>query len=336
VSAVGLSADERASLEGRNPAAALAVFTGEPSPDTPAIAGTYTLDAEGLHFRPRFPFVSGVTYVARLRLGGPALLRRFAVGPPGGDPPRVVAVFPSADALPQNVLRFYLHFSQPMEPKDAHRHVRLLDDAGILVSLSFVEIEHGLWDPKQTRLTMLVHPGRLKRGVAPGERLGPPLCAGHAYRLVVDASLKDAAGRPLGHAFDKRFQVAAADRESPRLAAIRLDPPSGGEAPLVAHWPEPLDEALQHRLVWVEDEDGHTVEGTASIGEGETLWAFRPSRPWSPGRYSLRIHPALEDRAGNRFDRLFDRESGLLDAAREEASAPPTDALSLPFVVVGS
>ena len=84
--------------------------------------------------------------------------------------------------------------------------------------LAFVEIEHGLWDPRQTRLTVLLHPGRIKRGVAPGERLGPPLRAGRSYRLVVDASMPDAAGRPLGRAFEKRF------RSSPPTARRRRAP----------------------------------------------------------------------------------------------------------------
>jgi len=52
------------------------------------------------------------------------------------------------------------------------------------------------------------------------------------------------------------------------------------------------------------------VSGTAVVSEGETRWSFRPEHDWLPGRYQLRVHPALEDRAGNRFDRVFDRENG--------------------------
>jgi len=311
----------------------LAVFTGDPAADKPAIAGGHELDADGLHFRPRFPFVSGVTYAARLTLGASSLVRRFEVAPPRGGATEIVAVFPSANSLPENVLRFYVHFSRPMESKDAHRHVQLEDDAGVAVPLAFVEIEHGLWDPRQTRLTVLLHPGRIKRGVAPGERLGPPLRAGRLYRLVVDASMPDAAGRALGRSFEKRFRVVDADRESPRTAALRLQLPSQPHEPLILHLPEPLDEALLRRLVWVEDVDGRAVEGTVAVGEGETVWSFRPSRPWSPGGYSLRVHPALEDRAGNRFDRLFDREAEAATPPGSPDDPSPTEAFRLAFVV---
>jgi hypothetical protein len=163
--------------------------------------------------------------------------------------------------------------------------------------------------------------------VAPGEELGPPLRAGRSYRLVVEASMPDAAGRPMGHGFEKRFTVVAPDRTAPSRAGLKLEIPGRAEGPLVVRFPEPLDEALLHRLVWVEQADGGALNGAVAIADGETAWFFRPSRPWEPGAYSLRVHPALEDRAGNRFDRLFDREIG---AATPHA---PEDADSLPFTV---
>jgi hypothetical protein len=305
---------------------ALQVFTGEPVPDKPAIAGSHVLTAEDLRFCPRFPFVSGVSYTARAVLGGSVLERRFEIAAPSGRPPRVLAIFPSGDALPENLLRFYVHFSQPMEAKDAHRHVHLRDDAGAEIPLAFVEIEHGLWNPEQTRLTVLLHPGRIKRGVAPGEQLGPPLRAGRTYRLVVDAAMADRTGGQLGATFERRFRVVAADRQSPSRAGLKLDAPTRADAPLTLRLPEPLDEALLRRLVWVEDARGRTLEGTVVVRNGESVWSFRPSAPWTSGGYAVRVHPALEDRAGNRFDRLFDRE---IDPADEESST--VTASSEPF-----
>ena len=335
VSALGFTPEEHRQIHEAGPSALprlLSVFTGDPAVDKPAIAGSYDLDAAGVHFRPRFPFVPGVTYTARLEFGGTTVVRRFEVPAPSGPPPRVLAVFPSGDALPENLLRFYIHFSQPMESKDAHRHVHLLDEGGTEVSLAFVEIEHGLWNPQQTRLTMLLHPGRIKRGVAPGERVGPPLRAGRSYRLVVDAAMADRTGRALGVPFERRFRVMEADRQSPSQGGLGLDPPTRTDDSLTLRLPEPLDEALLRRLVWVEDAHGRTLEGAVDIGDGETLWSFRPSAPWAPGPYTVRVHPALEDRAGNRFDRLFDRE---IDPANEETATEtsPSEPLRLEFRV---
>jgi hypothetical protein len=96
----------------------------------------------------------------------------------------------------------------------------------------------------------------------------------------------------------------------------------------VLELPEPLDEALLHRMVWVEDAEGYAVPGTVGIEEGETRWLFRPEWPWKPGRYAVCVDEALEDRAGNRFDRAFDRAAA--DAAAPGGQAAP---LRLEFVV---
>jgi hypothetical protein len=64
-------------------ARALAVYTGEEvRPDLPAIAGTYTVEARGLSFQPRLPFVTGVRYLARFDRAGVRVDRAFEVSPP--------------------------------------------------------------------------------------------------------------------------------------------------------------------------------------------------------------------------------------------------------------
>jgi hypothetical protein len=298
----------------------------------PAVAGSHALDAEGLHFEPLFPFVPGLRYTVRLDLGrGNRVVQGFEVEAAPGGAPRVTAVFPSGGALPENALRAYVHFSQAMDSRDAHSLVRLEHDDGRVVPLAFVEIPHGLWDPGRTRLTVLLHPGRIKRGVAPGERLGPTLQAGARYRLVVDGRLRDVTGRALGRDFAWPFQVTAADRESPRADGLRVREPDGGRAPLVVELPEPLDEALLRRWIWVEDANGRAVAGAGAVAAGETSWSFEPEAPWAPGRYALRVHRALEDRAGNRFDRPFDRAAAVREAAREDEDEP----LRIEFAVRG-
>lgn len=337
MTASALSEAERARLAGLDESAlarALAVYTGdgEPAKGTPAVAGSHAVDAEGLHFRPLFPFVPGLRYTVRLDLGGAVpLVHGFEVAAASGEAPRVIAVFPSGGKLPENTLRAYLHFSQVMDTRDAHRLVRLEREDGSVVPLAFVEIPHGLWDPGRTRLTVLFHPGRIKKGVEPGERLGLPLRAGKRYRLVVDRQMRDVSGRPLGRDFAWPFEATAADREPPRAAALRVREPGGGREPLVVELPEPLDEALLHRWIWVEDEGANAVSGAAAIAAGETRWSFEPEAPWSPGRYVLRVQRTLEDRAGNRFDRPFDRTLATREPATEDAGEP----LRIEFAVRG-
>ena len=51
-----------------------------------------------------------------------------------------------------------------------------------------------LWDPSQTRLTVLFDPARIKRGLVPNAQLGLPLRAGRRYRLEIDSAWPDAQG----------------------------------------------------------------------------------------------------------------------------------------------
>jgi hypothetical protein len=154
--------------------------------------------------------------------------------------------------------------------------------------------------------------------------MGPPLRAGREYRLVVDGAMADASGVPLGTAFEHRFRAVEADREPPRAEDVTVEPPASRAAPVSVRLPEPLDHALLARWVWVEDARGAPVEGR--VDAHETRWELTPERPWTPGSYAVRIERALEDRAGNRFDRAFDREPG----APAPDAGPP---LRLPFEV---
>ena len=85
---------------------------------------------------------------------------------------RIEQVYPSTDTLPANTLKLYIYFSAPMRRGEAWQHIRLLDEHGAPVELPFLEIDQELWDPTNTRLTVLFDPGRIKRGLVPLQRIG--------------------------------------------------------------------------------------------------------------------------------------------------------------------
>lgn len=334
VSLVGLDDAQRAALASADERkAALAVYAGVIGPATPAMAGAYELDAEGLHFAPLFRFSPGVTYTVRGRLGALRLDRTFEVAAAARAAPEVTGIFPSGEVLPANTLRLYVQFSRPMTRNDSTKRVHLVDDAGHEVPLAFVDVDGGLWDPNRTRLTLFFHPGRVKRGVAPGERMGPPLLPGRPYRIVVDPAMADASGVPLGQPFEHRFRVGEADRDPPIADGLIVDAPDRPDAPLVVRLPEPLDHALLQRWVWVDGADGARVPGRVDVADAETRWVFTPDRPWASGAYEVRVERALEDRAGNRFGRAFDRDPGGTDTGSASDGPASSGALRLPFVV---
>ncbi len=303
--------------------------------DGPAIFGTTTSDGGVVRYEPRFAFLSGVAYHAEFRgteLGLAHLARTFhAAVRPGteraGEPaPRVVAVHPSGARVPANLLRMYVTFSEPMRARDIHAFVRVLDDDGAEVEQAFVEFEHGIWDDARRRLTLLFHPGRLKRGVGPNLRMGPPLEAGRRYTLVIDDALRDELGRPLGASFEKSFVVEADDRSSPDPRRWTVTAPVAAGAPLDVALDEPLDHALLSRMLTVTNVAGEPVVGDVRVGDGETRWTLAPKEPWRAGEYILWVDPALEDLAGNTPGQLFDR--GPIERS---ASGAPRGPFGMPF-----
>jgi hypothetical protein len=220
----------------------------------------------------------------------------------------VLALYPSADRLPVNLLRIYLHFSAPMSIGEAYQRVHLVDDEGKEVHDAFLVVagEKELWDPERKRLTLLFDPGRIKRDLRPNLEAGLPLREGHAFSIVVDSVWQDAQGQPLRQRFRKRFTVIAADRASPRTQDWQLTAPRAGTRDtLTLRFPESLDRALLERLLSVRG-NAAAVAGKTLVDENEKRWRFVPDAYWQAGSYSVEVGTELEDVAGNNLRRLFD------------------------------
>lgn len=168
----------------------------------PPMLGAYRVQSDVLRFEPQFPLEPGVKYRAVFRpdqlpdkRGSGLVWSVFQAPSRRLNASTVVShVYPSAEVLPENLLKFYVHFSAPMSRGRIYDHIHLRDDAGKEIELPFLEIDEELWDPAMTRLTLFIDPGRIKRGVRPLEEVGPALEEGKRYRLVIDQAWKDGAG----------------------------------------------------------------------------------------------------------------------------------------------
>jgi hypothetical protein len=307
------------------------------SADSPAMLGTYRLDGNALRFEPRFPLEPGVRYRAEFDPDGGRRQERtsqkkrtleFSLPERPVNPTAIVtAVYPSASTLPENLLRFYIHFSAPMSRGEAYRHIRLLDAAGKPVADPFLEIDEELWTGDGKRFTLLFDPGRIKRGLRPREEVGPVLVAGQTYELVVDPGWTDAGGNPLKAGFRKAFRAGPPDETSPDPKTWTVRPPApASRDPLEVRFPEPLDRALLDRLIAVRDGSDRPVAGAISVADQETLWRFTPDALWPPGAYRLVIGTELEDAAGNSVARPFE-----VDEVRPITQKITSQTVLLPF-----
>lgn len=296
--------------------------SGSKERSTSPMLGSYRVETGAVVFEPRFPFREGVSYQSTwdLKSGSPAS-KTFAIELSDQTVPEVTQIYPTAKTLPENQLKFYIHFSKAMQQGEAYQHIQLFEKAtGKLVKTPFLEIGEELWDPDGTRFTLYFDPGRIKRGLQPRRLFGPTLEAGKEYTLVISQEWKDAsAGKPLKQSFRKTFKATAPDSTMPDHRQWKVTSPAAGtKQPLKIEFKEPLDHAMLHRVIRPETPQGELVKGEPEVRRGETLWVFTPNQPWSAGIHTLKISAALEDRAGNSIGRPF--EVDMIESATKQIS----------------
>lgn len=333
---------ELAKLEPTDPAFAKVfaiTVAGNPGDKAiPPVSGKYRIDGKRLVFVPRFPPQAGLTYRALLHWGddddkASKIERDVTIPKPEADakrvPTQVQHIYPTSDVLPENHLRFYIHFTQPMSRTLAYQNLELLDEKGKIVEAAFLELGEELWDSTHQRFTLLLDPGRIKRGLKPREEDGPILEAGKKYTLVVKRSWLDGRGQMLKADVKKTFTAGPALDKPLDVKEWKLEVPSPAAGNLLTvRFPRPLDHALLERLLTVTDRDGHPIQGQHIVCNGEKRWTFAPDEKWQPGSYNLVVDTVLEDSAGNRIGRAFE-----VDQVEDVTDKLQAEYVKIPFEV---
>ena len=301
----------------------LSVFVGSADSyheDRLPVAGRDEHRGDSVRFTPAFGFTAGQEYVVRTRRSDePDRLTDFQIQREAAAAPALVTdVYPSGDVLPENVLRFYVHFSVPMAPHLASDFVTLRDASGRADLAAFMKFKQELWNADRTRLTVLIDPGRIKRNVATNLDLGQALLEGKRYALTIDGGWPSADGSSVLPPFSKEFRVVGALRERPDVGRWTWQPPRPGtREPLVIAFDRPFDRHLLADAIHVLASDGLRVGGTPRVGPDETSWSFIPKEPWPAGWVRVTVENSLEDVAGNNLLELLDRNVGTAESVLE-------------------
>jgi hypothetical protein len=274
------------------------------------IYARYSLKEAQLALKPRFPLRPGIDYEAIATLpSGEEVRRQFRLAEPHfPTAPSVVKVFPSGAELPANVLKFYVHFSAPMrEGRHVFEAICIEQESGEPIHDPWRRVE--LWDDKAMRLTLWIHPGRIKKGVNLREEFGPVLEPGKRYRIRFTTALRSAGGIPLQDEYVKEFRTTEEDHDRPNPEFWKISETKIATlSPLSVTFPDPLDHALLHRHLRV-FRNYQQLDGRIEVSKDERQWVFTPLEAWDvDSSYRLRVNPRLEDQAGNTPLRLFDTD----------------------------
>ncbi len=285
----------------------------EDSPSARGMLVSISQEGEALIVQPRFALKEGANY--ELTVANETL--RVALPAPEETTPRLVGFAPSQAVIPANTLRLYLHFSEPMARGQLRKKVSLVTAGGTTVTSPFLSLGAELWDPSQTRATLLLDPGRIKQGVGPNVSGGAPLQEGQSYRLTISPEMRSAAGHRLGTPVSLTFRVGPPERRTivPDTWEI-LAPEAGSHAPLSLAFDRIMDSGAALRLITLQGPDGQPVEGLITSDGGG--WSLIPKRSWKVGRYSLTVDPELEDVAGNSISAPFDAAIGTIGTQTEQ------------------
>jgi hypothetical protein len=279
-------------------------------------AGTWARDDDVARFTPRFAAVPGTRFAvvestsAGVAPGPEGAWREVArvVVPDAGAVPTTLVerIEPDVEEVPENILRFAVTFSAPMEEGSASGRLRLLDEAGDELPGTLLDMPPELWDRDRRRLTVLLEPGRIKRGLQPNVQAGPPLREGGSVTLVIDRTIRDATGATLVSEARRTYRVTAPIRTRVDPARWRVAWAAGPQDALSVVFDRPLDPVLALRCLRVTDEHGDPVHGAASLDSEARVWTFVPADGADPR--DLHVDARLEDLAGNSVRRVFDRD----------------------------
>ncbi|MEM6295479.1 MAG: hypothetical protein AAGA54_29665 [Myxococcota bacterium] len=273
-------------------------------------------------FVPSFPLTPGVRYEVR----GARCSDTIEVPPSVGEAqPEVVAVYPRSEALPENILRFYVYFSEPMAEGGFLEHVRL-EHVGSGQDLTgvFFDNVHELWSRDRRRITLLVDPGRVKTGLVAHQKLGRAFSAGETYRLTILDTWTSIGGRRLEGAYTAEFTATREDRASVLPSSWSLQEGRDAARPsLAADFGDVVDHVSVHRLLTVHTARGHRVPGRWSIEAGDTsaTWVARDEA--SPEALCLGVDPRFEDAAGNNLEAALDAPGQTGGATRAQLELMP-------------
>ncbi|WP_299317257.1 Ig-like domain-containing protein [uncultured Maribacter sp.] len=277
---------------------------------TTPMLGTFTQDQGKIVFEPVIPFSNGGFY--ELKKEAHTILE-FEIEAKKTKAPALLSIYPSNDSVPENLLKIYFVFSQPMQAVGKMTdYITVYNKTDGKDATVFLELENELWNAKHTQLTLWLDPGRIKRDLIPNKEKGLPLQEGKEYEISISDELKGANGMTLSTIYTKTLSVISRDTQKPSSKNWEINPPkSATKDALTINFNEALDAILLKESFLIKGSNNEIVTGNYNIGSNENQLIFKPDTIWKIGNYKIKVDPILEDLAGNNLKHLFDQNISL-------------------------
>ncbi len=245
---------------------------------------------------------------------------------------QVQNIFPRPRKLPENMLYFHITFTNPIAPKQGiFDKIYLLDAKGNRLKEVWKKAE--MYYKNGHGLSLLLHPGRVKRGMLSRKVLGPIFRRGQNYRLVISSKVKNIYGKPIGHTVHKDFTITSPDYEFVQAKTWSIQFPQKSKRGLRLTFRESLDYASIRRGVIVMNEQNEAVAGEWRVEKNPRVYVFEPKEAWITQYYSVFFTGLLTDLSGNTLTRLFEiiknNKGEIRKGIREDINLPIQESWSM-------
>ena len=270
----------------------------------------YEVTGDTLAFTPVLPLGNGIAFEVRVFGKSDTLTKRYTTPMFAANhtTPTVSNIYPLAATVPSNILMFHVEFTTPMnEDVMTFKDIAILDENG--VAKKRVWREKSNWSNDGKHLVLMVHPGRIKRGIEYMKELGVLFEEGKQYTLVVPTHLKDKYGKPLGKEYKKTFTIAAADRDIPVYQqSAFVSPQKDTKNAITLSFSEAIDYGTAQLGIEVFTAEGNKVDGVVTSTNNDSQWNFTPTQNWEDKTYTIALNDYLGDLASNHLTRKFEVE----------------------------
>jgi hypothetical protein len=229
-----------------------------------------------------------------------------------------IQVFPSANEIPANLLRFHLRFDEVPDVFDISTAIRLVDANEVVVDHIFLDLNEGLWSADGLTLTVMLHPGRIKTGLVASRNLGSAFQEYDQYELQLRREhlpfFPERSPSPASATNEwvciKRFTAIAAITAAIDAQSLLLSAPNAHSLnSLSITFPRSIDRLAAENYARLSNATDAILDVRIDLGEAEKTIHFIPRHPWPTGPVMLHFSIEFEDVSGNRLSNAFAKDA---------------------------
>ena len=294
----------------KQPSAVFKIFMIQDSIESQTpLLGSYSYVKDTIFFEPQFELGEGLTFNVNFSYKNNTIKKTYktkSVDNSINQKTDIQEIYPRNNKIPKNILIFYVEFSAPMtEDESAYRYVNLLDENKKVIP--HVWYNKARWISDKV-MTLMIHPGRVKKDISYYDNLGEIFTVGKKYYLEITDRIKPLNSKSKLISFTKEFEITNPINTCPKFIEDKLQIPKRNTSDkLKIVFDRPIDIfSAQIGISVYNYKSDKIVEGKIIAGPDDTEWYFMPDQPWTEKKYTLILNKYISDPSGNSLNKPFE------------------------------